>query len=63
MLATVLKYKEAILKPFGPNIFEISPDHGQTRLVFQGVPIYKKADGSLPTSDELCEELGRNLPY
>jgi hypothetical protein len=62
-LATILKYKDAILKPFGPNIFKISLDHGQTRLVFQGVPIYKKADGSLPTTDELCEELGHNLPY
>jgi hypothetical protein len=33
-IATVLKYKEALLRPFGPNIFEITPEEGQQHLVF-----------------------------
>ena len=62
-IATVLKYKEAILRPFGPNIFELTPEEGQTRLVFQGVPIIRRPDGSLPPPKAVCEELGCNLPY
>jgi hypothetical protein len=61
--ATVLKYREALLHPFGLNIFELMPNKGQMRLVFQGVPIHHKSDGTLPTSKELCGELGHNLPY
>jgi hypothetical protein len=59
----VHKYREAILKPFGPNIFNLVPNEGQTRLAFTGVPIYCHKDSSLPTSKELLMELGRNLPY
>ena len=62
-MATVLKYCEALLCPFGPNIFELTPNKGQTHLVFQGVPIRHNPDGSLPTSKQMCKELGRNLPY
>jgi hypothetical protein len=62
-IATILKYKEALLCPFGPNIFEITPEEGQSRLVFQGVPIIRNPDGSLPMSKQLCEKLGHNLPY
>jgi hypothetical protein len=62
-VATVLKYKEAILRPFGPNIFELTPEEGQTRLVFQGVPLMRNADGELPPPEEVCRELGKNLPY
>ena len=49
----VRKYREAILKPFGPNIFNLVPNKGQTRIAFQGVPIYRHDDGSLPTTAEL----------
>jgi hypothetical protein len=59
----VRKYREAILKPFGPNIFNLIPNKGQTRLAFTNVPIYHHKDGSLPTSKELLMELGWNLPY
>jgi hypothetical protein len=59
----VRKYREAILKPFGPNIFNLVPNEGQTRLAFTSVPIYRHKDGSLLTSKELLTELGRNLPY
>jgi hypothetical protein len=34
----VRKYQEAILCPFGENIFTLIP--GQTRIAFQNVPIY-----------------------
>ena len=59
----VCKYCEAILKPFGPNIFNLVPNKGQTQLAFTNVPIYCHKDGSLPMSKELLTELGRNLPY
>jgi hypothetical protein len=59
----VRKYREAILKPFGPNIFNLVPSKGQTRIAFQGVPIYHHKDGTLPTTAELIKELGKNLPY
>jgi hypothetical protein len=62
-IETVQKYREAILKPFGKNIFNLVPNQGQTRLAFQGIPIHHKSDGSLPTSNELKVELGRNLQY
>jgi hypothetical protein len=57
------EYHKAILKPFGPNIFNLVPNEGQTRLAFTSIPIYCHKDGSLPTSKELLTELGRNLPY
>jgi hypothetical protein len=60
---TVRKYREAILKPFGLNIFNLIPNEGQTRIAFQGVPIYQHNVGSLPTSAELIKELGKNLLY
>jgi hypothetical protein len=59
----VHKYREAILKPFGPNIFNLIPNEGQTRLTFTNVPIYHHKDGSLPMGKELLTKLGRNLPY
>jgi hypothetical protein len=59
----VRKYCKAILKPFGPNIFNLVPNEGQTRLAFTGIPIYCHKDGLLPTSKELLTELGRNLLY
>ena len=62
-IETVRKYREAILKPFGENIFNLVPNQGQTRLAFQNVPILRKSDGSLPSSNELKVELGRNLQY
>jgi hypothetical protein len=62
-VTTVWKYRDAILKPFGPNIFNLVPNEGQTRIAFQGVPIYRHDNGSLPTTAELIKELGKNLPY
>ena len=59
----VQKYREAILKPFGPNIFDLIPAKGKTRVVFQGVLILKKANSDLPTSNELKLELAHNIPY
>ena len=59
----VRKYREAILKPFSPNIFNLVPNEGQTQLTFTSIPIYRHKDGSLPTSKELLTELGRNLLY
>jgi hypothetical protein len=57
----VRKYREAILKPFGENIFNLVPNEGQTRLTFQGIPIFRHEDGSLLTSQELKVKLGCNL--
>jgi hypothetical protein len=62
-IKTVRKYREAILKPFGENIFNLVPNQGQTHLAFQNVPILQKSDGSLPSSNELKVELGQNLQY
>jgi hypothetical protein len=59
----VWKYREAILRPFGENIFTLVPNEGQTRIAFQNVPIYRHANGDLPTSAELKTELGKNLQY
>ena len=59
----VRKYREAILKPFGPNIFNLIPNKGQIRIAFQGIPIYHYNNGSLPTTVELIKELRKNLPY
>jgi hypothetical protein len=62
-ITMVRKYREAILKPFGLNIFNLMPNEGQTRIAFQGIPIYHHNNGSLPTSAELIKELGKNLLY
>jgi hypothetical protein len=62
-ITTVHKYREAILKPFGPNIFNLVPNEGQTRIAFQGVPIDRHDDKTLPMTAELIKELGKNLPY
>jgi hypothetical protein len=59
----VRKYREAILRPFGENIFTLVPNEGQTCIAFQNVPIYRHANGDLPSSAELKTELGKNLQY
>ena len=59
----VRKYREAILKPFGPNIFNLVLNKGQTRIAFQGVPIYRHNDRSLLMMAKLIKKLGKNLPY
>jgi hypothetical protein len=60
---TVWKYREAILKPFSPNIFDLLPAEGETCVIFQGVPIICKANGNLPSPLELKLELACNIPY
>ena len=59
----VRKYREAILRPFGENIFTLVPNEGQTRIAFQNVPIYRHTNGDLPSSTELKTELGKNLQH
>ena len=62
-ITMVRKYREAILKPFGLNIFNLMPNEGQMRIAFQGVLIYRHNNRSLPTSAELIKELRKNLLY
>jgi hypothetical protein len=59
----VHKYREAILKPFGPNIFDLLPAEGEMCVVFQGIPIVCKSNGNLLTPTELTIELACNIPY
>jgi hypothetical protein len=57
----VQKYQKAILRPFGENIFTLVPNEEQTRIAFQNVPIYRHANGELPSPTELKTELSKNL--
>jgi hypothetical protein len=62
-ITTVRKYREAILKPFSLNIFNLVLNLHQMRIAFQGILIYRNNDGSLLTSAKLLKELGKNIPY
>ncbi len=58
----VYKYCQIILCPFD-DTFDLIPSKGFTRMIILGAPCIRKPNSSLPSKQDLLNELWTNVPF